>query len=84
MQEAIIAALPQFGVSIVFLAISVKLFQFLMDRNTAFTTYLIQRNSYLEEQNKLLIQALYNSGDADKMRLASALISRAAPTDIKP
>lgn len=82
MEQAVVAALPQFGISLIFLAISVRLFQFLMDRNIAFTSYLIQRNHYLEEQNKLLIQALYNSGNPDTMRLASALVSKAPPTHL--
>ena len=75
---------PQLGASIVFLAMAVYLFRFLMDSNSAFRTYLIERNKYLEQENKELRQALFATQNPDAMRLSTALLSRTPPTNIEP
>lgn len=82
LEEIIKTWAPQLGASIVFLAMAVKLFSFLMDSNHAFRTYLIDRNKYLEEENKQLRQALFASQNPDAMRLSAALLSRSPQTDL--
>lgn len=82
MEEFIKSFAPQLGVSVVFLGMAVKLFAFLMDSNSAFRTYLIERNKYLEEENKQLRQALFSTQNPDAMRLSAALLSRAPQTHL--
>ena len=84
MENLLTTIAPQLGASIVFLAMAIYLFRFLMDSNSAFRTYLIERNKYLEQENKELRQALFASRDPDAMRLSTALLSRSAPTNIEP
>ena len=84
MENLLTTIAPQLGASIVFLAMAIYLFRFLMDSNSAFRTYLIERNKYLEQENKALRQALFASRDPDAMRLSTALLSRSAPTNIEP
>jgi hypothetical protein len=74
---------PQLGASPVFLVMAVYLFRFLMDSNSAFRTYLIERNKYLEQENKELRQALFSTQNPDAMRLSAALLSRAPITNIE-
>jgi hypothetical protein len=74
---------PQLGASAVFLVMAVYLFRFLMDSNSAFRTYLIERNKYLEQENKELRQALFSTQNPDAMRLSAALLSRAPITNIE-
>lgn len=83
MEEFIKAWAPQLGASVVFLTMAVKLFSFLMDSNHAFRNYLIERNKYLEAENKELRQALFASRDPDAMRLHTALLSRAPQTNLE-
>ena len=73
---------PQLGASIVFLAMAVYLFRFLMDMVNKFISYLIDRNKYLEGENKILRQALFAAKDPDAMRLSAALLSRASETNL--
>lgn len=82
MQDAVIAALPQLGTSIIFLAMAVYLFRFLMDSNLSFRNYLVDRNKYLEDENKQLRQALFSMRDPDAMRLATSLMARSPQTNL--
>lgn len=82
MEEAVISALPQLGVSIIFLAMAIYLFRFLMDSNLAFRNYLMHRNNYLEEENKQLRQALFASKDPDLVRLSASLLARSPKTNL--
>jgi len=84
MDQFITTFAPQIGASVVFLAMSVQLFRFLMDSNHAFRTYLIERNKYLEQENKELRQALFSTQNPDAMRLSAALLSRAPITNLEP
>lgn len=84
MDQFLTSVAPQLGASVVFLAMAVYLFRFLMDSNHAFRTYLIDRNRYLEDENKQLRQALFASQNPDAMRLSAALLSRAPITNIEP
>lgn len=82
MEQFLIEVAPQLGASVVFLAMAIYLFRFLMDSNLAFRNYLMHRNSYLEEENKVLRQALFSTKDPDAMRLSASLLSRSPKTDL--
>ena len=82
MEAAVVQVLPQLGASLIFLAMAVYLFRFLMDSNLAFRNYLMHRNNYLEEENKQLRQALFATKDPDAMRLSASLLSRTTPTHL--
>jgi hypothetical protein len=82
--QLLTSVLPQLGASAVFLMMAVYLFRFLMDSNHAFRTYLMDRNKYLEDENKVLRQALFSSQNPDAMRLSAALLSRAPITNLEP
>ena len=82
MEDFLTQIAPQLGASAVFLAMAVYLFRFLMDMVMRFINYLMERNRYLEEENKQLRQALFAARDPDAMRLTAALLSRTPPTDL--
>ena len=82
MQEALIAVLPQLGLSIIPLYAAYRLFIFLMESNREYRTDLQQRNRYLEQENKEFRQAFFALKDPDQIRLATALLSRSQITDL--
>lgn len=82
MQEALIAVLPQLGLSIIPLYAAYRLFIFLMESNREYRMDLQARNRYLEQENKEFRQAFFALKDPDQIRLATALLSRTQPTDL--
>lgn len=82
MEELLTTIAPQLGASIVFLAMAIYLFRFLMDMVMRFINYLMEQNKTLQEENKQLRQALFASRDPDAMRLSTALLSRSPKTDL--
>ena len=84
MEQFLTTIAPQLGASVVFLAMVVYLFRFLMDMVMRFINNLIARNKYLEDENRRLSHALFASKDPDAMRLSTALLSRSAQTELEP
>lgn len=82
MEQLLTTVAPQLGASIVFLAMAVYLFRFLMDMVNKFIGHVIEQNKALQTENKELRQALFAIRDPDAMRLSTALLSRSPKTDI--
>lgn len=81
-EDALLAVMPQLGLSIIPLYAAYRLFIFLMESNREYRSDLQARNKYLEQENKEFRQAFFALKDPDQIRLATALLSRSQPTEL--